>query len=79
MGTTIVAAIAVDRKLYVTNVGDSRLYLLEEEQLTADSLYAALDALWENKDSYIEAMNTSPMGNSIQIIADLLDELASQK
>jgi UDP-N-acetylglucosamine--N-acetylmuramyl-(pentapeptide) pyrophosphoryl-undecaprenol N-acetylglucosamine transferase len=53
--------------------------VLEEEQLNAESLYTALDALWANKDSYIEAMNSSPLGNSIQIITDLLEELVSQK
>ena len=53
--------------------------VLEEEQLNAESLYTALEDLWANKDSYIEAMNSSPLGNSIQIITDLLEELVSQK
>ena len=53
--------------------------VLEEEQLNADTLYSALNALWENKDSYISAMDASPMGNSIQIITDLLEELVDQK
>ena len=50
--------------------------VLEEEALNGDSLYDALTELWDNKDAYIEAMNASPMGNSIQIITDLLEELA---
>ena len=50
--------------------------VLEEEALNGDSLYDALNELWDNKDAYIEAMNASPMGNSIQIITDLLEELA---
>lgn len=53
--------------------------VLEEEQLNADTLYSALNALWENKDSYISAMDASPMSNSIQIITDLLEELVDQK
>ena len=53
--------------------------VLEEEQLNADTLYSALNDLWENKDSYISAMDASPMGNSIQIITDLLEELVDQK
>ena len=51
--------------------------VLEEEALNGDSLYASLTELWDNKDSYIEAMNESPLGNSIQIITDLLEELAN--
>ena len=50
--------------------------VLEEEALNGDSLYDALNELWDNKDAYIEAMNASPMGNSIQIITDLLEDLA---
>ena len=50
--------------------------VLEEEALNGDSLYEALNELWDHKDAYIEAMNASPMGNSIQIITDLLEELA---
>ena len=38
MGTTIVVATVVDNNLYVANVGDSRLYLIEEDikQITRD-------------------------------------------
>lgn len=50
--------------------------VLEEEALNGDSLYDALTQLWDHKDSYVEAMKASPMGNSIQIITDLLEELA---
>lgn len=45
MGTTIVAAIAADDKLYITNVGDSRLYMLEDSiitQLTHDHSYVQM-------------------------------------
>ncbi len=39
MGTTVVAAIVVDRKLYIAHVGDSRAYLVGSEdikQITRD-------------------------------------------
>lgn len=41
MGTTVVAATIVDHKLYVANVGDSRLYVIGEniQQITKDHSY----------------------------------------
>lgn len=53
--------------------------VLEEEQLNGDSLYEALINLWENRESYVNAMAASPMGNSIETIVGLLEDLVSQK
>ncbi|MBQ8280709.1 MAG: Stp1/IreP family PP2C-type Ser/Thr phosphatase [Roseburia sp.] len=41
MGTTVVAATILDHKMYVANVGDSRLYVIGEtiEQITKDHSY----------------------------------------
>jgi len=42
MGTTLVSALIIDNCMYITNVGDSRLYLVydeEIEQLTRDHSY----------------------------------------
>ena len=41
MGTTVVVAVVCDHKLYVANVGDSRLYIIGEtiEQITRDHSY----------------------------------------
>ena len=38
MGTTMVVAVIVDKKLYVANIGDSRLYLINDDikQITMD-------------------------------------------
>lgn len=51
--------------------------VLEEEELTPESLKAAVTRLYENRSTYIDTMNKSPMGNSIQTITDLLEELTS--
>lgn len=50
MGTTVVAATIIDHKLYVANVGDSRLYLIGREmrQITRDhSLVAEMVRIGE--------------------------------
>ncbi len=41
MGTTVVAATLIDHRLYVANVGDSRLYVIDEtiKQVTQDHSY----------------------------------------
>jgi UDP-N-acetylglucosamine--N-acetylmuramyl-(pentapeptide) pyrophosphoryl-undecaprenol N-acetylglucosamine transferase len=49
--------------------------VLEEEQLNGDTLLTALSDLWEHRTSYIQAMESSPMGDSIQTITDLIEEL----
>ena len=51
--------------------------VLEEEALNGDSLYDALLSLWEKKDQYISAMEKSPMGNAIDTIISLLEELTA--
>ena len=51
--------------------------VLEEEHLNGDTLYDALNLLWENRESYVNAMETSPMGNSIETITGLLEELVA--
>lgn len=53
--------------------------VLEEEQLTGDSLLQALDQLWEHRDSYVQAMKNSSMGDAIGTITGLLEELVAQK
>ena len=51
--------------------------VLEEEQLTGESLEKALTDLWENRDAYVSAMAASQVGNPIETIIGLLEELAN--
>lgn len=51
--------------------------VLEEEELNGETLLKALQTLWENRESYISAMETSPMGNSIDTIIGLLEQLVN--
>lgn len=51
--------------------------VLEEEELNGETLLQALQTLWENRESYIAAMETSPMGNSIDTIIGLLEQLVN--
>lgn len=50
-------------------------HVLEEENLTPDTLCQALTKLYENREACIAAMNTSPMGDAIRTITELLEEL----
>ncbi len=51
--------------------------VLEEEALNAESLLAAVNDLYENRDSYIQAMEKSAMGDAIETITGLLETLIS--
>ena len=51
--------------------------VLEEEQLSGESLEKALTDLWENRDAYVSAMAASQVGNPIETIIGLLEELAN--
>ena len=51
--------------------------VLEEEQLSGESLEKALTNLWENRDAYVSAMAASQVGNPIETIIGLLEELSN--
>ena len=53
-------------------------YVIEEENLTADTLQTAISTVFEQKDRYIAAMSKSGQLDSIQTIFQLIEkELAS--
>ena len=51
--------------------------VLEEEQLTDETLSAAIFKLYDEKDSYIQAMNQSSQKDSIQTIIELIQDVSS--
>lgn len=53
--------------------------MLQEENLTDDSLLSAITEVYQNHDQYIKAMELSTKSDAITMICDMLDELAERK
>jgi len=53
-------------------------YVIEEENVTDETLLKAIDEVYKNRQTYIDAMSQSTMNNAIEIIAGLIDEAASK-
>ncbi len=51
-------------------------YVLKEEAITADSLLEAIETVYHNKKTYIEAMSQSKLNNSIETIIQLIKEVS---
>ena len=51
-------------------------YVIEEEDLTTESLIAGIDCLWENRDKYKNAMASSEQNDAIGIITGLINDYA---
>ena len=52
-------------------------YVLQQEQLTEETLLQAVTCVYENQGAYRDAMAKSPMPNAAQIIFDLIEEVSS--
>ena len=50
--------------------------VLEEEELNHDVLLKAIMDLYQNRETYIQAMKNSPQQNSIDTIIDLIESVA---
>ena len=48
--------------------------VLREENMDDETLTGAVNELWENREKYIEAMNTSPLSNGVDVIIKLITE-----
>ncbi|MCI5873371.1 MAG: undecaprenyldiphospho-muramoylpentapeptide beta-N-acetylglucosaminyltransferase [Clostridiales bacterium] len=53
-------------------------YVLDEEELTNTTLLEAIEHVFRKKDSYIEAMAQSSMGNSIETIIGLINDAVNK-
>lgn len=49
-------------------------YVLKEEDLTTESLLKGIDHVYENRKTYIEAMSSSKLNNSIETIMNLIKQ-----
>lgn len=66
MGTTLVAVLAVEKRIYIVNVGDSRAYLLNDSgirQITTDHTY--VEMLFRSGQITREEAMAHPMKNVI--------------
>lgn len=52
-------------------------HVLPEEELTKENLLAAVETLYQNKDTYIETMKNSQQQDAVKTIVSLAKELAS--
>lgn len=66
MGTTLVAALVIEKNIYIVSVGDSRAYLLNDDgikQITTDHTYAYM--LYQQGEIPLENVKNHPMRNVI--------------
>ena len=54
-------------------------YVLQEKDVTSETLLNAVNSVYEDRDKYVEAMNTSELANPIETIVNLANQLAAQK
>ena len=50
-------------------------YVLQEEQLTKETLLAAVSEVYEERDKYRHAMESSSQQDSIQVIMNLIENV----
>lgn len=50
--------------------------VIEEEDITDDGLLDSINAIYENRDKYIESMNSSTLNDSINSIVKLINQLS---
>ncbi len=53
--------------------------MLQEKDVTSETLLNAVNSVYEDRDKYIEAMHHSKLANPIETIVNLANQLASRK
>ncbi len=54
-------------------------YVIEEEELTGETLLNGISSVWENRESYIRAMRESEKTDAINAITGLIEEMRKKK
>ncbi len=54
-------------------------HVIKEEDLSSETLFAAIDDVYNNKADYIEAMEHSALTDSTSIIVGMIEELVNGK
>ena len=54
-------------------------YVIKEEELSSETLFAAIDDVYNNKQTYIETMEKSNLTDSTSIIIGMIEELVNNK
>jgi UDP-N-acetylglucosamine--N-acetylmuramyl-(pentapeptide) pyrophosphoryl-undecaprenol N-acetylglucosamine transferase len=50
--------------------------VLQEEELVGDALLVAVMKVWEGKETYIKAMDASPLRNGAEAVVNVINEVA---
>ncbi len=50
-------------------------YVIEEEDLTDETLLTGIQTVWENRETYINAMKESQKTNAVDTILDMIEEM----
>lgn len=51
-------------------------FMLEEKDITTETLVSAVDNVFQNRETYVSAMAKSPQDDAVQKIIDLIEEVA---
>ena len=54
-------------------------YVIKEEELTSDGLLEAISNVFENRDTYVKAMEESNQHDAVKKVVDIIEEVAIQE